>query len=893
MLESFAFSLLLNLVIALLSPKPKFPDAKKYGLGELDVPTATEDRAQTIGWGTFQSAGNVIWFGDYRADAVKEDVDTSLFTSTSVTRGYEYRIGLWMTLCGTTCDRVQEVRYGDRVLWAGDLELSKTGVTVLDVNGRYKDTEDAQTYSGLAGRFLFFNHRVLEGDEYTPLRNVYMEQQLGGASKVPAYPNTLHCVFLGPSADLGASAAFVIGGFLSDAFNQMVLGNRTGFVGSGPNISPLKFTLSRMPDLTDAFPDSMSVTYPLPGPLSNVQVRAALEDVISATQSVEGDANPALVELEVLTSRVPGLGPKLYPWAIDTASYLRAAQAYAGERHGVSFAWETSRAINELLADLAEQTQSTRETDERTGRIRTKLVREGDAVVAAFDESNIIELQSFTRTNPDTAPNRITVPFVDRGLNWVERVAIAKNPAGAKAAGGVIDYRADFLGVSRADLAGLLASREARRYGSALARASWTGVVAVGTILKPFDLVTLKHPRLGITVRMRVVSARFASYSGRLRVELEAVEDVFRSGIAGSSTISPPPVSGSPDAPTALTSAQLQLAPYALHGDEADHLIYSALDSDTATDTYRVAYQEASAWVADSTVSYADTEQEPAIVATLSNALLTTDYSTNVALVLTDAAKEQWKRATRGRVYLTIGSEWLSCSSWSLAGNVLTAQGIVRGLFDTIPGSFAAGAAVRLMLGYVVLPKRCKTHTGGGLPDADGYAKLTVRAESRGPGGVLGVASTAASAASWDYAEGSTRASLPLPPHYVRLNATIGSLAEVETPPVLARASSVQLTFLHRNRLARSTAGYYDQGNDYEAGTQVFYRLEWESNTPGAWSWNDGEQGAGVGVSTVSINTASVTAGARRLRARVSVRRATAGGYVSSTPFYVYWKFGT
>lgn len=894
MFESFLFSLFLNALIAALSPKPKFPEAKRYGLGEFEVPTATEDRAQSIGWGVHQVAGNVIWFGDYRADKVTERVDTSLFTSTSVTKGYKYHIGMWMTLAGVPCDRVQEIRFGDKVVWSGDLELSKTGVTALDVESRFKQSEGQDIEDGLAGRFLFFNHRVLDDVEYTPLRNHYMEQQLGTADDVPGYPNTLHCVFLGPSGDPGVTANFIVGGILSSAWSQLSGGNPTGFVGSGPSIAPLKFTLSRLPDLTDAFPSSMSVTYPVAGSLNNATVRAALDAHLAAYSSVEGDANPALVELEVLTTRVPGIGPKLYPWAVDTESYLRAAERYHSERHGLSFAWEVSRPINELLADIAEQTNSVRETDERTGKLRTKLVREQDAPLLAFDESNLIELQSFSRSNPELAPNRITVPFIDRSQNWAERVAIAKNPAGIKAAGTVIDYRTEFFGVSREVLAGNLANREARKHGSALARASWVGVVPIGTILKPFDLVTLKHPKLGTTTRMRVLAARFASYSGRLRVELEGIEDIFRSGYGGAVTVPALPGSTATAAPTALTGAQLELAPYALHGDDADHLLYTALDSSTSTDTYRIAYQERMAWSADLAFSYADSEQEPVIEGSLNAALATTATGGNVALTLTSAGVQQWQRQARGLVYLTVGNEWLACSSWSLVGNVLTAQTPTRAIFDTLPGSHAANATVRLLLGFVVLPKRSKTNPGGGLPTVDGYVALVARAESRGLGGALGVASTATSGAAWSYVEGTNRAVKPLPARGVRLAGTYGALASSEVPPALSRASSLSLAWLNRNRLSRTTAGYYDAGTDSEANTQLVYRLEWEGTVAGTWSYGDSETLAPVGATGVTLNTSSVTAGARILRVRMATRRFTSGGnFIDSAPFYAYWRFSS
>lgn len=894
MLESFLFSLFLNALVMLLTPVPKFPGAKKYELSEFSIPTATEDRSQTVGWGVFRAAGNVIWFGDYRADPKVENVDVNLLKSTKVTKGYRYHMGLWLSLCGVTCDRVREIRLGDRTVWSGNLELSKTGITALDFTMSFNQQEGQEVPDGMTGRLMFFNQSVLEGAEYTALRNLYIESQVG--ESVPAYPNTLHAVFMGPSGAPNLVQDFVVGSILLSTWNQLSgarnNGRTTGFVGSGPNISPLTFTLERAADLSYAFPDDTTLTFPFEGRLSpQNSLRDELTAWVSQRQSVEGDANPALVELEVLTSRVPGLGPRIYPWAIDVSSYLKAADKYWQEGHGVSFAWETSRPVSELLTDLAEQTNSIRETDERSGRLRTKLIREHDQPVAAFDESNLVELSSFSRNNPDMAPNRITVPFIDRSQGWAERVAIAKNPAGIKGAGTVIDYRAEFFGVSREELAGRLASREARKHGSALVRASWVGVVPIGTILKPFDLVTLKHPKLGQTVRMRILSARFASYQGRLRAELEGIEDVFRGGYSGVVTTIPGLTApGAAMPPASLTSPTLELAPYALHGDDADHLIYSAIDPDTATDTFRAAYQESVSWEDGEAFTYADDEQEPAVLGTLAGELLTSQESGTVTFTLSASAAQQWARSLRRAVYFKLGDEWCKCSSWNLQGTTLQANGVSRGLFDTLPAQHQPGAIARFLLGYVVLPKRCRTNPGGGLPVVSGYTSLSARAESRGPGGVLEPSLATNSGGTWHYSQDQSRAVKPLPPKLVRLSGALGSLSSFETPPTIGRAAQLELTWANRNRLSRSDESYFDTGNDYEPGASLTYLLEWESTLAGFWDSVGEPTSAAPGATKVVLDASRVRADARRLRVRLSVRRPTSGGdFVESRVFFAYW----
>lgn len=875
--ESFLLSMLLNILIMELTPKPDLPQAKRYGLNDFSLPTATEDRAHSVGFGTFKVAGNVIWFGDYNAVPVTESIHVSLFQSKTLTKGYQYRMGLWMSLCGVPCDELQEIRLGDYVVWSGKQELSKSDVTAVNINKRWTQAEGQDVPDGMVGTFLFYNHRVREGEDYTPLENPYIESILGSGN-VPAYPNTLHVVWLGPQAVTNS----ILENMVADAINTAV-GGIFGMVSTSPAVQPFSFVLKRMPDISDVL--SQAIPF-VPG--------TAYQDMISSKfdplMDVNGDANPAYVQLEVLTSRVPGLGPRMTNWAVELSSFQAAAARYKAEGHGVSFAWEVSRPVAGLIGDLGMQTNSVMEVQEHTGQLRTKLLRQDDTPVAVFDETNLISIATFTRVSVDQAPNRVEVPFVDRSNNWIERVAIAKNDAAVKMAGTIIDQRAEFIGVSRESLAQYLATREMAKVSAPLAKASFTGWLPVGIVLKPGDLITFRHPKLEQTLRMRVVSARFGDYARALRVDVDAIEDVFKPGYNFTVGANPLQPNAPIPNPTALTEPELMLAPYALTGDDADHALYVANDPGTGVNSYRLSVQNGAGWSDTTSRAFMDTEQEPALKSVMETSMGSLEASPVLMLTLSNDETQQWRRSTRGALFVIVGNEWMRCSDWTLSGNTLTAATVERAVFDTIPERHEMGDSVRVLLGFVVVATRMRTQGASGLAATDGAASVTVRAESRGPQGVLDVALASGSQASLTTVVGQARAPAPLLPGLVKLSDTLGALTSAETIPTVTSAPTMTLTWNNRNRLSRLVGSWFSDGNSAESDSFTAVHLEYQNLDAG---WTDGGwHFPPLMASSCELETKDIPAHAL-IRITIEARRNYGEGdgrTISSKPMVLAWQ---
>lgn len=862
-MEALFLSFLLNLAIAYLTLKDG-PQARKYGLSEFQVPTATEDRAQSIPFGPTRIAGNCIYYGNYSAKEAKKDIPVLFgLTSTTQSLGYEYSLTLWYTLAGVCCDEVVEILQGERSVWKGSLPLSRTVPTSLNVKNKYFAAEGADLQEGIDGVFTFYNYELEEGSDASPTAVADIEALL--KEPVPTYPNTLHVTY-------------------------------TGFVGTSPNLTPLTFVVKRKPDIKAVLTSGVSVTYPVAGNLApGTPAYTAAVALIASAGDISGDANLALAELEMLTTRANGIGVKLSSFGVDVSSYFQAAKTLKDEGIGVAFNYDVSKPMTQTLKDMAAVAASTRETSDLTGQIRMRLIRDTEAPVMTFDASNIVALNKFELADVSTAPNIIQVPYIDRENGWIERIATVKNPAGVRAAGKQISERLELIGMSRGALATQLGNRQLVKYALPLATASFTGVIPMGFILKPFDVITFVHPTKNKTLRMRIISVRFATVEGKIRAEIEAVQDVFRNGetaavsTPGASTYAQPVA---PVAPVAPSAASIMLAPYALHGEDYDHPLYYAVAADEATTELHIGYQSRPVWDASLQASYTENKIEPAIQGTVVSTVTSMQAAPSIALTLSNNAKTRWLARNRGQVFLLAGYEWLACSNWALVDNILTGSNVQRGVFDSTPARLVSGSTVTLLIGFAVVPGRMKTYWPINSTTLDGTNSFVVRAEARGRGGVVEVNDASASERVVNYGGSSAyRASRTLPPSRITLDGLVGAPDIADALPTIIRKNATTATATvtytgtasYRLRTNRNVTDWFTATSD--AGT-IYGILQFQGND-GSWNNLTLEQASSTGSMAFSFTPSMLTAGARKMRVRFTSKSGNAISDIAYSHFNV------
>lgn len=103
----------------LLTPDPDIENARPASLDDFDFPTATEGRVVPLIVGTEKIKGpNVTWYGNLSVTPIKEKIKKNLFSSTKVTVGHRYNVGIQFGVClGPAI--LRKVWVGDELAWSG------------------------------------------------------------------------------------------------------------------------------------------------------------------------------------------------------------------------------------------------------------------------------------------------------------------------------------------------------------------------------------------------------------------------------------------------------------------------------------------------------------------------------------------------------------------------------------------------------------------------------------------------------------------------------------------------------------------------------------------------------------------------------------------------------
>lgn len=467
-----AVSLVLFVVSEFIN-KPDIENAKPQGLGDVQAPTASETRAVPILWGTRDIKGpNVIWYGDFRTAAVKRKVKTGWFSSKNVTVGFRYFIGMDLLLCYGPIDRVTRLEISDRVAYSGPAigpfgdSSEQMVVSEPDLFG------GEEKGGGVSGTIDIFGG-LPNQDKSDYLIN--SGPGGGDSGNIPAYVDIAHAVA------------------------------RQFEVGESPSIGPYVFRVSR-------FPNNLGLTG------SNHIVNGTVED---------GDANPAEVIYEILTSGVFGLN--IDPGNIDTQSFIDAGNALASEGLGVSMITDRIQRASEVIKAVLEMTDGVLFQDAED-KFSFKLVRDDFGAVGSlelYDETNVIQVQGFSRSSWSETNNHVDVKYTDRGKDNIQTSAMAQDLANFRTTGqeNRIDRAIPALGTAAG--ARIVAERELLQLSFPIAKIT-LDVNRDGQKLRPGDVIRWSWSDYGITdMVLRVLAVDLGELFNGV-VTIECVQDVFR-----------------------------------------------------------------------------------------------------------------------------------------------------------------------------------------------------------------------------------------------------------------------------------------------------------------------------------------------------------------------------
>ena len=471
----FWFFLIMNiatfLLTELLRPKPNIEDAKPAGLGDFQVPTATEGRVVPLIWGRVKMAGpNVVWYGDLIADPITEKIKTGLFSKETVTTGFRYSIGLQMALCRGPLDLLINIRNDGSFCWGEEAPSADANLVPTDAGALYFIDEPSffgGEESG-GGGGLVGGGRIYPGTE-TQVVSAYLAQfQI----PTPFYRGTCFITF------------------------------ERGEIGLGPTLRPFEFEIQRIPDGLD---------------LATLQ---------PGDEEIDLGCNPMNVIFEIITNTEWGLARD--SGLIDLVNFR--AQAAILKTEGQGFAWIMDRIqdVLEVIKLVEQQVDGVLTLDPVTGLFSFTLIRFDytPGTLPLLDETNVLKVTRFQRPAWAETQNQISVEYTDRRKNYTTSFGLAQDQGNQDIVQAINSSKIRSPGVKNPTLANAIAWRELRALSTPLVTMKIVTDRSQFAV-QPGDVLEFSWARFGIT-RLPVRVTR--SDRGKIldnEITLDVAQDVF------------------------------------------------------------------------------------------------------------------------------------------------------------------------------------------------------------------------------------------------------------------------------------------------------------------------------------------------------------------------------
>ena len=459
------------LVTELLRPKPNIEDAKPAGLGDFNVPTATEGRAVPLIWGRVRIGGpNVVWYGDLIAEPITEKIKTGMFSSDTVTTGFRYFIGLQMALCRGPVDLLINIRNDDSFAWGEDAPSADANLVPTDVGAVYF-VDEPEFYGGEesgGGGGLVGGGRIFPGTETQAISTYLSPFQ----QPQPAYRGTCYVTW------------------------------ERGEIGLAPQLRAFSFEIQRIPDGLD---------------LATLQ---------PGDEEIDLGANPMNVVFEALTNTEWGLARSASD--VDLVNFRFQADILATEGQGFAWVWDRQQDVLELIKLVEQQVDGILTVDAVTGLFSFTLVRFDyvPGTLPLLDESNIKSVTRFQRPTWAETTNQVQVEFTDRRKNYTTSFALAQDMANQDIVKAINAAKIRSPGVKNPTLANSIAWREIRALS--------TPIVTMKLVtdrsqfdVQPGDVLEFSWARFGITrLPIRITSVDRGKILEN-EMTIDAVQDVF------------------------------------------------------------------------------------------------------------------------------------------------------------------------------------------------------------------------------------------------------------------------------------------------------------------------------------------------------------------------------
>lgn len=423
-----AVALVASFGLYLLSPKPKAQTRKPSELDDFDFPTAREGSPVPLIWGKNKIKGpNNIFYGGFEVEKLKRKVKSGLFSSKSVTVGYNYRLTIQICL-GIGIDMlIHKIWFGDRIFWDEALN-KKTAYYVGPGERPAPATATNPPQSNFPNSGEYDNPIIIPDDDWekAPWNEFYGKKGQGGwvwgflrfqDGRINQRDNAFLRALVGEEKSVNYRGYNVV------TFEEFYFGEST-------TPQPIYFEVA---------------TYP---------------NALGLGQIGE-DCNPMEIIWDIFTNSWGGLGEPASTF--DKQSFIDAGEILRTEGIGLSMVLSRPVEAGELIREIMEVIDGVLVTG-HTGLVEVQLIREiaDTSSLPVLDESNIIKFLELNQADWSSTLNQIRVTYLDNENEYEEKTVMVMDHANITVQQKLVSAEYKYHSIKNKDVAHKVASRELR-----------------------------------------------------------------------------------------------------------------------------------------------------------------------------------------------------------------------------------------------------------------------------------------------------------------------------------------------------------------------------------------------------------------------------------------------
>lgn len=450
------------------------PDAVAAGVGDFQIPTATEGRVVSIclGGNIRINAPNCIWYGDYAA--IERTQTTGVIIKKDQTIGYTYELALAYALLKGECAGITKIWIGDEPVWDKDIDNGGVPGTVCDV-----DRDDLfggkNNGGGFIGRFRLFN-----GSESQGVSAFMTTRILEG---LPAYRGTSYVLVTDIAETKGAE------------------------IGEQPNLRYFRFEVQ----------------------MWDTVANGGLGDVLALGNDhhfIGDDANPISIAYDMFINDRWGRG--LPPSDVNKSNFTATAETIWAEGIGFSMLIDEFTSTEQIQDWIEQHCDCYIGPNAVTGQFEVNLARPDYVLANEYqaNESNIVAVKTWNKGDWSQTFNRVRMRYADRAKDWDETHAVANAPSNRIIQGRLKSQEVRYPGVHAAFVANKIVAREKKN----LARPARSGTIELNRTawqLRPGMVFSFTSPTVDETdLPVRITKVEIGDPI-RNTLVMEVVEDIF------------------------------------------------------------------------------------------------------------------------------------------------------------------------------------------------------------------------------------------------------------------------------------------------------------------------------------------------------------------------------